>query len=152
MPYCVEVERDLDLPRSQVFKVLSDFGDIGELLPDLIDSVEVRGEGIGAERKIEISVTSGYPGQVVERLDASYDQRVFSYSMISNSSMPIADYVAVIRLEDTPRGGCLVRYSSNWRPVGLKFSEVKTMLEDFYNLILDAVEAQSELPNVSTAR
>lgn len=139
MPYCAEIERTIPLSRSYVFAALADFGAVGDLLPDLIDSVEIKGEGIGAERRIQINASSGYPGLVVERLDTEYDGRVFSYSIVGDSPMPMTEYVAVVRFEDTPGGGCLVHYGSNWEPRGLSAGEVKELLEGLYGQILDAI-------------
>lgn len=140
MTYDALVERKLSLPRSEIFAMLTDFGGIGQLLPDTVASCECVGEGVGALRTIALAEG----GTVVERMDVAHDDTVFAYSIISNDALPIENYCAVVTLEDVP-GGTAVRYGSNWNPTGdAEDEEVRGLLEGLYGAILDAMEAKAK--------
>jgi polyketide cyclase/dehydrase/lipid transport protein len=132
--YKVLVERTLDLPRKQVFDILVRFGGVEKILPEMIDSCEVSGSGIGAVRKIKLK--GG--GIVTERLDVAYDDRVFAYSIIFNDAMPFENYCAVVTLEDAGRK-TVARWGSNWNAKGSSEAEIKGMLTDLYGNLLEGL-------------
>ena len=136
MPYRVLVERVIPVSRAKVFACLMDFGGVGKLLSDAIESCEVQGSGVGAVRTIKLK---GTPGQVVERLECAYDQQVFSYSMIAECPLPLDRYHAVVTLADAPNGGCRIAWGSNWEPKGTPESEVAAMLTGLYNDLVDSL-------------
>lgn len=136
MAYDVLVERTIPLARAKVFAALTDFGGIGKLLPDAIESCKLEGQGVGALRTVKLK---GTPGTVVERLEAAYDQRLFSYSIVAECPLPFDKYHAVVTLADAPNGGCQIAYGSNWVAKGAPESEVRSMLTGLYNGIIDAL-------------
>ncbi len=141
MAYSALLERTLPKTRSEVFAALADFGGIGRIVPQIVKNVDLAGSGIGSCRTVELNPDSGLRGTVVERVEVSHDERIFSYSIIGESPLPLSDYVAVVELEDAPNGQCKVRYGSNWVPDGLPEAELKTMFEGLYGQILDGIEA-----------
>jgi hypothetical protein len=74
-----------------------------------------------------------------ERLDAAFDGRMFAYSLVSESALPIAYYSAVVTLADAPNGGCAIAWGSNWVPKGAPVEEVRKMLTGLYDTIIDAI-------------
>ena len=102
MAYGVLVERTIPVARSKVFACLMDFGGIGKLLPDAIETCTLTGSGIGALRTIKLK---GTPGTVVERLECAYEQQVFSYSIVAECPLPVDHYHAVVTLSDAAVGG-----------------------------------------------
>ena len=136
MAYSVMVERTIAAPRAKVFAALMDFGGIDKLLPDAIESCTVEGSGIGSCRHI---VLKGQPGKVVERLEAAYDERLFSYSIVDESPLPLDHYHAVVVLKDAPNGGCTVAWGSNWVAKGASNDEVKGLLSGLYTALIDAL-------------
>ena len=136
MAYSVMVERTIAIPRGKVFAHLMDFGGIKSLLPDMLETCEVTGSGVGAVRTITLK---GAPGTVVERLDGAYDGHYFSYSIIAECPLPMDHYHAVVMLEDAADGGCFIRYGSNWVAKGAPEAEVVGMLTGLYNTIVDAI-------------
>lgn len=131
--YKALVETTLDLPRKKVFDALVDFGGLEKVLPETIRSLELTGNGIGAERTIQL--TEG--GTVVERLDVAHDDSIFGYTMIFNDALPINNYCAVVILEDTG-SGTIARWGSNWDVAeGSTDGEVKQLLEGLYTTLLD---------------
>ena len=136
MAYSVLVERTVPVARSKVFAALMDFGGIGKLLPDAIESCNLEGNGIGALRHI---VLKGTPGKVVERLESAYDGHVFSYSIVGDCPLPLTAYHAVVTLEDAAGGGCYIAYGSNWVAKGAPEAEVQGLLTGLYGAIIDAI-------------
>ena len=74
----------------------------------------------------------------MERVEASLEGRLFSYSIIGDSPLPMRDYTAVVQLEDAGEG-CKVIYSSNWEAVGVDETEHRTTMEGLYQLIVDGI-------------
>lgn len=138
MPYKANYEVDLKSSRQTVFAALMDFGGLSKYLPEgAVLSVELEGEGIGAIRTILLGEASGFPGEVIERLDVSYDEKVFAYSIMGTPSLPIDEYVAVVELSDNADGGCHVKWCSNWVPTGdMTEQEMAPTLAGLYEAIL----------------
>ncbi len=132
--YKVLVEKTLDLPRRKVFDILVQFGGLDKILPDMIESLELVGSGIGALRNI---VLKG-GGRVTERLDVAYDGRVFAYSITFNDALPFENYCAVVTLEDDG-AKTVARWGSNWNPKGITDDQVKAILTDLYSNLLSGL-------------
>jgi hypothetical protein len=136
MPYAVLVERTVPVSRRRVFAELMDFGGVGKLSPEAVDGVECEGEGLGAVRTVHIK---GLPTPVVERLDVAHDERVFAYSIINETALPLERYIAVVELEDAPVGGCRVRWGSNWIAKDRPVEAVRKMLTQLYATLIDGI-------------
>jgi hypothetical protein len=136
MPYAVSVDHTIPVARSKVFAALMDFGGIGKLLPDAIESCALTGDGVGAVRTIKLK---GAPGEVVERLDCAFESQLFAYSIIAPSPLPLDHYVAVVTLADAAGGGCRVVWGSNWVATTAPEVEVRTMLTGLYDNLIGAL-------------
>ena len=132
--YKVLVEKVLDMPRKKVFDILVQFGGLEKILPDMIESLELTGSGLGALRTVKIK--GG--GTVIERLDAAFDQRLFAYTITFNDIMPFENYCAVVKLEDAG-DKTLARWGSNWDAKGSSEEEIKGMLTTLYGNLLDGL-------------
>jgi len=132
--YKVLVEKVLDMPRKKVFDILVQFGGLEKILPDMIESLELTGSGLGALRTVKIK--GG--GTVIERLDAAFDQRLFAYTITFNDIMPFENYCAVVTLEDAG-DKTLARWGSNWDAKGSSEEEIKGMLTTLYGNLLDGL-------------
>jgi hypothetical protein len=135
MPYAVLVERTVPVSRRRVFAALMDFGGVGTLAPESLDRVECEGEGLGAIRRVYVK---GLAEPVVERLDVASDERVFAYSIIAPTALPIDRYIAVVELADAPDGGCTVRWGSNWIATGPE-AQVRKMLTRTYETLIEGI-------------
>ena len=133
--YKVLVEKVLDMPRKKVFDILVQFGGLEKILPDMIESLELTGSGLGALRTVKIK--GG--GTVIERLDAAFDQRLFAYTITFNDIMPFENYCAVVTLEDAG-DKTLARWGSNWDAKGSSEEEIKGMLTTLYGNLLDGLD------------
>ncbi|MEN9727664.1 MAG: hypothetical protein RL434_2030 [Pseudomonadota bacterium] len=136
MAYAVVVDKTIPVARSKVFAALMDFGGVGKLLPDAIESCTVQGSGVGAVRTIKLK---GAPGEVVERLECGHDETVFSYSIVAPSPLPVDHYHAVVILSDAAGGGCRVVWGSNWVATAAPEADVKAMLTDLYTNLINAL-------------
>ena len=81
----------------------------------------------------------GLPGPVIERLDVACDERVFAYSIINETALPLERYIAVVELADAPGGGCHVRWGSNWIAKGQPEASVCKMLTQLYTTLIDGI-------------
>ncbi|TDU31459.1 polyketide cyclase/dehydrase/lipid transport protein [Panacagrimonas perspica] len=141
MGYSALVERTIKLSPKRTYSILvDDFGGIGKLLPEDVESVSMRGSGIGGVRVVRLKGTSS---DLEERLEAAFDGRLMSYSLIKNDVLPLTAYHAVVELADAPGGGTTIRWCSNWIAKGAPEAEVKPMLEGLYNKIIDVIAKQS---------
>jgi hypothetical protein len=98
MAYGALVERIIPMSRKEFFARLADFGGIGKFMPE-VESVEMRGDGVGAVRTVRIK---GIPVGMEERLEALVDGRLLSYSIINETPLPLERYHAVVELDDAP--------------------------------------------------
>ena len=135
MAYGALVERTVPMSRKEFFARLADFGGIKKFMPE-IESVEVRGEGVGSIRTVTIK---GIPGGMLERLDALVDGRLLSYSIINDTPLPMAHYHAVVELDDAPGGGTRVRWGSNWVAKGVDDATVRDMLVGLYERLIAGI-------------
>ncbi len=83
----------------------------------------------------------GAPSDAMDMSAARETSRtpIFGYSIIANDALPVENYCAVVTLTD---GGnhTAVTYGSNWFPKGATEKAVRSMLEGFYNGVLDYME------------
>jgi hypothetical protein len=135
MPYAAAFEATTAISRDTIYARLADFGGLKAYFEDAIQSISLSGTGIGSERTIRMK---GKDGVIVERLEALVERLLISYSIISDSPLPLDRYHSVITLAD--RGmGCKVSWSSNWIARGASQAEVRDMLTGFYRDIFDGV-------------
>jgi hypothetical protein len=135
--YAALVERTVPVSRKKVYALLvDDFGNIGKIMGEAVESCRLEGEGIGSIRHVK---ARGSNDVLSERLDAALDGQLMSYSLVSPSSLPIEYYNAVVTLRDAPGGGCAIAWGSNWKPKGAPEDSVRRMLNGLYNGIIDAL-------------
>jgi hypothetical protein len=135
MAYGALVERTVPMSRAEFFSRLADFGGINKFMPE-IESIEMRGDGVGAVRTVRIK---GIPMGMEERLEALVDGRLLSYSIINDTPLPMQHYHAVVELDDAPGGGCRVRWGSNWVAKGVDDATVQTMLVGLYERLIEGI-------------
>jgi hypothetical protein len=136
MAYGALVERTVPVSRAKIYALLVDFGGIGKLMGDSVESCTLEGSGIGALRRVK---AKGVAGEMVERLDAALEGRLMSYSIVAPCSLPLEYYQAVVTLDDAPGGGCAIQWGSNWVAKGAPEDSVRRMLTGLYNRIIDAL-------------
>jgi hypothetical protein len=76
-------------------------------------------------------------GEIVERLERLDDsEHVYRYS-IDSSPLPVANYVAEIRVTDNPGGGCNVEWSSDFEASGAPEADATRVVRDIYTAGFD---------------
>jgi hypothetical protein len=144
MTYRAYIEITISMPRKKVFELLCDFGNVQKFVPDFLESCSCEGKGVGAVRTVRL--TQG--GTATERFDLMYEDRIFGYTLISHDVphlLPIADYFAAVLLEDSPSGGTVVRWGSNWtltQPE--REAEVRDLLEGLYAALIENMAATGD--------
>ncbi len=136
MAYAALVERTVPVSRAKIYSLLADFGGIGKLMGEAVESCTLEGSGVGAIRRVR---SRGVPGELAERLEAALEGRLIAYSLVAPSSLPIEYYCAVVTLNDAPNGGCAIEWGSNWIAKGAPEDSVRRMLTGLYNQIIDAL-------------
>lgn len=138
-----KLHRVVNTPKTYLWKRLSDFKNVGTLLPPpIIDKVECDSNKIGSLRYLTLGNKQKYPGKIIERLDAKYDESVFVYSIIDKSCLPVRNYIANIILNETSGQKTEAKISSNWIDESTSPTEMKQMFESLYELMFSNAESQ----------
>ena len=138
-----KLHRVVNTPKTYLWKRLSDFKNVGTLLPPpIIDKVECDSNKIGSLRYLTLGKKQKYPGKIIERLDAKYDESVFVYSIIDKSCLPVRNYIANIIFNETSGQKTEAKISSNWIDESTSPTEMKQMFESLYELMFSNAESQ----------
>ena len=126
----VMIKRDVKAPAREVWKLLSDFGGIGNIMRGLgPDDLTMEGEGLLAVRTIKTPTST-----VKERCEAlDEDNMMMSYSILGDPPMPITHYLSTFRVFETGENSCRVEWGSSFQPDGtVPLEEVNPMIEAIY--------------------
>ena len=136
-------QRIVNVPKAYLWKIMSDFKNVGTLLPPpIIDEVKCESNDIGSLRYLTLGEKQKYPGEIIERLEAIYDQSYFVYSIIDSSCLPVRNYIAKIILKETSEKQTEAMISSNWIDKSSSSEEMKKMFEGLYELMFLNSETQ----------
>lgn len=138
MAYDTSITRTVNLPRSVLFDILIDFGNVKERSTGAIESVTIVGTGIGMLRHIKLC---GSDTPIIERLEFFRSPELIAYSIVNDSPLPLDRYHAVIELAETEPGCCNVTWSSNWIARGRPEEEVRALVEAMYRSSLEGIVA-----------
>ena len=138
----VSVTKIIAAPASQVWAYVSAWGATHKWIPG-VGPVTVTGDDPGSTRSADLDPATGFPGRITERLDAfDADAMEFRYRVVGDSPIPIADYIATMKVEDLGDGTCSVTWTSTWTPNGdLSADELCAAFEGLYAVSLDNVAA-----------
>ncbi len=129
----VSMSTDLAVPVQELWKLIGGFNAVPSWHPAITKS-ESEGDGVGATR----TLTLAGGGQVVEKLEkVDEDERVYTYSILSGP-LPVADYVATIRVRPGKDGkNSVVEWSSEFRPKGVSEKAAMDAIAGVYQAGLD---------------
>ena len=124
----VNLSTQLAVPAETVWGVIGSFNGLPDWHP-AVEKSELT-EQDGAKIRT-LSLAGG--GTVVERLEAADDkERSYSYSILSGP-LPVADYVATIRVRKTDGGpGCTIEWSSEFTPSGAPEGDAVAVIRGIY--------------------
>ena len=122
----VNMTTQLGVPAQAVWSVIGGFNALPDWHP-AIEKSELDEEG-GAKIRT-LSLVGG--GTIVERLEQVDDsERAYTYSILSGP-IPVADYVATIRVREA-RQGCTIEWSSEFTPSGAPESDAVAAVRGVY--------------------
>lgn len=126
----VDMKIDLNVAPDEVWKLIGGF----DTLPDWHPAIEK--SELGEEGSMRrLSLVGG--GTVVEKLLKLDDkERVYSYSII-DSPLPVANYVATIRVKDDGGGNTTVEWSSEFVAEGAAENEAMDVIAGIYQTGFD---------------
>ncbi len=115
----MDVARRIEAPADTVWALVGDFGGTA-LTQGYVERVELTGQGVGAVRTYHtVARLGGAPvRQRLERLDPV--DRVITYRMIDNGSVPWTDYTGTIRVTPCGPDACAVSMHLRYVPVGVE--------------------------------
>lgn len=129
-------QRIVNVPKAYLWKIMSDFKNVGTLLPPpIIDEVKCESNKIGSLRYLKLGEKQKYPGEITERLEAMYNQSFFVYSIVDTSCLPVRNYIANITLKEISKKQTETKISSNWIDKSSSPEEMKKMFEGLYELM-----------------
>ena len=136
-------QRVVNVPKNYLWKRISDFKNVGTLLPPpIIDEVKCESNEIGSLRYLTLGEKQKYPGEIIERLEAMYNQSFFVYSIVDTSCLPVRNYIAKISLKEISEIQTKALISSNWIDKSSSPQEMKKMFEGLYELMFLNSETQ----------
>ena len=129
-------QRIVNVPKAYLWKIISDFKNVGTLLPPpIIDEVKCESNKIGSLRYLTLGEKQKYPGEITERLEAMYNQSFFVYSIVDTSCLPVRNYIANITFKEISKKQTETKISSNWIDKSSSSEEMKKMFEGLYELM-----------------
>lgn len=126
----VAISTRLPMSVDEVWKMIGRFNALSEWHPgvessDLEDGGKVR----------RLALVGG--GEIVERLERiDDDDHVYRYT-IESSPLPVANYVAEIRVQRAGEEGCTVEWSGDFEASGAPEADATRVVRDIYTAGLD---------------
>ena len=84
-------------------------------------------------RYLTLGKKQKYPGEIIERLEAMYDESFFVYSIVDTSCLPVKNYIANIEFKEVSQKQTESSISSNWIDKSSSPKEMTQMFEVFMN-------------------
>ena len=120
----VSLSAKLPAPAAKVWKIIGGFNALPDWLPP------VKASKLDAGGKVRTLDLAG-GGTVTEKLETLDDEKhVYSYS-ITNSPLPVANYLATIKVSEDGEGST-IEWSSEFSPAGASETEARKVIEDVY--------------------
>jgi carbon monoxide dehydrogenase subunit G len=130
----VEVQDEIDAAKETVWELVSDFGGVGRISPE-VQSCTVEGDGVGAVRTIN---TSGVIiRERLEKLDGK--TYTFSYSML-DGPIPFKNYLAHVTLTDAGPKRTRIKWAGSFEPVGMPAEQLEQLIQGIYMGLIAGVK------------
>jgi carbon monoxide dehydrogenase subunit G len=130
----VEVRDEIDASREVVWDLVSDFGGVQRISPE-VESCKLEGEGVGAVRTIN---TQGIV--IKERLESLDGKNyTFSYSIVEGP-IPFTDYLAKVELSPAGAGRTKIHWSGSFEPAGVPEETLKQLVETIYRGLIGGLK------------
>jgi len=124
----VSTSTNLPVSADMVWSTIGGFSSISAWHPGIEKSVETKEAGT-TERTLTLA---GGVGTVVERLETHDDKaRSYSYSVVSGP-LPVADYMAMIKVIPGGPTSCTVEWTSDFEPQGIPEPDAVAAIRQVY--------------------
>ena len=129
-----KVVHQFDLPASELWALLGDFGDTGKWSGRPAAACVQEGDGIGALRTL--TLVDG--GVIVDRLEAQGDY-YYTYSIVS-SPLPVSAYRATMAISPVDSSSSQLTWSGDFEPIGMSDAEAIIFWESIYRMGIAMME------------
>lgn len=114
-------------PVDQVWDTVKDFENPGKYL-EAVAQCSMEGAGVGAVRTVDIH---GGDFGIERMVHLDDENRTIAYA-ITDSSLPISGYIAVMHVHDLGNDTCRLEWSSVFEPKNTSEQEAVAFVENFY--------------------
>ena len=128
----VSMSVDLDANAENVWELIGGFNALPDWHP-AVEKSEIEGQGKGSVRTLHLA-GGGTIREKLEQLDE--EGKVYSYSILS-SPLPVMNYNSTLRLEKNDKGGCTVRWESDFQPSGAPETDAVKAIQGVYQAGFD---------------
>ena len=130
----VEVRDEIDAPREVVWDLVSDFGGVKRISPE-VESCVLDGQGVGAVRTIN---TQGIV--IKERLESLDGKNyTFSYSIVEGP-IPFTNYLAHVELTPSGPSRTKINWSGSFEPAGVPEDTLRQLVETIYRGLIAGIK------------
>jgi hypothetical protein len=128
----VTMETKVPVPADKLWQTIGGFNALPDWHPGVAKS-EASGESKGSTR----TLTLPNGASLVERLENSNAaNKLYSYSIVSGP-LPVADYLAELRVKDNGDGTSTVEWSSDFQPKGVPEGDAVKVIQGIYQAGFD---------------
>lgn len=126
----------VELPATTVWNKLIGFGGTEKFVPELIEKVNVEGEGIGAIRTIHLK--GG--GEIVEKLTKIDDNSYHMEFIILSTPMPVEEYTGIFEVHKISSEKCEVLFTSKYKVSRENENEMKNVIKGFQETFISNLD------------
>ena len=130
-----KLEHVFNLPVSELWAMLGDFGDTGRWSGRPPEACVRQGEGIGALRTLILDDGR----EIVDRLEAQ-GEHFYSYSIV-RSPLPVSAYRATMAVSAVDTSSSKLTWSGEFDPIGMSDAEAGIFWENIYRMGVGLMEA-----------
>ena len=123
----VALSAEISAPAHEVWETVRDFKDPGKYL-DAVADCKMEGNGVGAVRTVNIH---GGAFGIERMVHLDEDNRTIAYA-ITDSSLPLSGYIAVMHVRELGADTCELEWSSVFEPKETTAEEAIAFVNDFY--------------------
>lgn len=136
----VETNQVIDMNADQSWIIVNDWGNLHNLAPEVVESTVVNAYGM--QSSWQINLVNG--GMITEKMVYyNSSERTMSYVM-TETPMPIENYVAVIKVEPYGVSKSLVSFYTSCMTSAENFDKFKNTFKGFQETYLSNIEKQRQ--------
>lgn len=135
----VESNKIISFAAEQSWQIVQDWANLHNLAPQAVKSTTVDGQGINSVWKIEL--LNG--GLITEKMVYYDDTRKTMSYIMTETPMPIEEYLAIIKVEPYGIKKSLVSFYTSCKTLSEKAEGIKSNFKGFQEIYLSNIEKQN---------